>query len=78
MTRLFEHLNYTGRRDAIKEQMEQKPERPLKNIKNFIKLFLLNKEHTDTNSLSNTYNGNVIERLINRRTTTASKPIDLS
>lgn len=86
MTRLFEHLNYTGRRDAIFEQLEQNPinerneHRPMKNLKNFIKLFLLNKEHTDTNSLSDTYNGNVIERLINRRSTTAScsEPLDLS
>ena len=68
VSRLLEHLSYLGRRETIVGELEgcsifSEGHKPLQNIKNFIKLFLLNQEITKSNSVSGEYQSTILGRM---------------
>jgi hypothetical protein len=66
ISRLLEHLSFIGRREVISEAINSGDSHhvPLINIKNFIKLFLLNQENAQSCSISNDYENTLLGRLL--------------
>ena len=56
LTKLVENLSFQGQRDMIGDDIDRhRTDNPMQNIKNFLKLFMIAKEETDSKCVSDAY-----------------------
>ena len=65
LTKLVENLSFQGQRDMICDDLERlRTENPQQNIKNFLKLFMIASEQTDSKCVSDAYQQTALGKVV--------------